>query len=215
MNSPDESIFQFRPCPIASDPPPRDASKPFILMCHGSIVERHGHDLAVAAVEKVRTTIPLIQLRIYGRRTAFLDQVMASVREKQLDGAIRYCGACSQKAIVAAIGECDLGIIPNRRAIFTELNTPTRIFEYLACGVPVISPRAAGILDYFSESAMLYFELGDADDLARQIEFAYSHPREVQGFVHRGQEVYRSYQWREERARLIRMTSGLLAARDR
>lgn len=214
MNSPDESIFQFRPCPAPSDLPPRDVTRPFILMCHGSIVERHGHDVAVAAVEKVRLAIPAIQLRIYGRRTAFLDQVMASVREKQLDGAVRYLGACSQAAIVAAIGECDLGIIPNRRAIFTELNTPTRIFEYLACGVPVISPRAAGILDYFSEPAMMYFELGDADDLAKQIEFAYFHPREVREFVRRGQEVYRAYQWREERARLIRMTGSLLAIRD-
>jgi glycosyltransferase involved in cell wall biosynthesis len=214
MNSPDESVFKFRPCAMTTDGPARDPSKPFNLMCHGSIVERHGHDIAVAAVEQVRRIIPSIQLRIYGRRTAFLDQVMESVREKKLDDAVQYLGACSQEAIVAAIKACDLGIIPNRRAIFTELNTPTRIFEYLACGVPVVSPRAPGILDYFNEQEMIYFELGDADDLARQIEFVHSHPREVQEFVRRGQQIYRSYQWRQERARLVRMTSGLLAARD-
>lgn len=213
MNSPDESVFKFRACALTADRAARDASKPFILMCHGSIVERHGHDLAVAAVEKVRRVIPSIQLRIYGRQTAFLDRVMASVREKKLDGVVQYLGACSQTAIVAAIAECDLGIIPNRRAIFTELNTPTRIFEYLACGVPVISPRAPGILDYFNTEEMIYFELGDADDLARQIEFAYRHPREVREFVRRGQAVYSSYQWREERARLVRMTGGLLSPR--
>lgn len=211
MNSPDESIFKFQPCPPAAECPPRDAARPFILMCHGSIVERHGHDLAVAAVEQVRRDIPSIQLRIYGRRTAFLDAVMTSVRERKLDDAVQYLGACSQEAIVTAIGECDLGIIPNRRAIFTELNTPTRIFEYLACGTPVLSPRAPGILDYFSESEMLYFELGDAADLARQIRYAYAHPREVREFVRRGQAVYRHYQWREERARLVRMTGRLLA----
>jgi hypothetical protein len=33
--------------------------------------------------------------------------------------------------------------------------------------------------------------------------------------VRRGQEIYRSHQWRQERSRLVGMTSGLLAARDR
>lgn len=212
MNSPDESVFAFRPCPAATDLPPRDAARPFVLMCHGLIVERHGHDLAVAAVEQLRRTIPSIQLWIYGRQTVFLDHVMETVREKKLEAAVHYRGVCSQEDIVAIIAQCDLGIIPNRRAIFTELNTPTRIFEYLACGVPVISPRAPGILDYFNEQEMIYFELGDAADLAKQIEFAYFHPREVQDFVRRGQAVYRSHQWHEERARLVRMTSDLLTA---
>jgi glycosyltransferase involved in cell wall biosynthesis len=135
------------------------------------------------------------------------------VRERQLEEAVCYRGVCDQAGIVAAIAETDVGIIPNRRAIFTELNTPTRIFEYLACGVPVISPRASGILDYFSESEMIYFELGDADDLARKIEYVYHHPAEVGGFVQRGQAVYRNFQWSEERARLVRLTDGLLSSR--
>lgn len=215
MNSPDEGIFQFRPVP-GGPAGPRDATKPFVLMCHGSIVERHGHDLAVAAVQRLRKQIPGIQLRIYGRRTPYLDQVMADARSQGLEGAVQYLGAVTQEGIVKAILECDLGVIPNRRAIFTELNTPTRIFEYLACGVPVISPRAPGILDYFSEEQMLFFDLGDTDDLARAILEAYQQPERVREVARRGQEVYRSYQWSEERARFVNMVEGLLVpAADR
>jgi hypothetical protein len=55
--------------------------------------------------------------------------------------------------------------MPNRRTIFTEINTPTRIFE--SRGKPAITGRAAGVQDYFADDALFYFELGDATDLAR------------------------------------------------
>ena len=58
---------------------------------------------------------------------------------------------CNVNEIVAAIGDCDLGIIPNHRNIFTEINTPTRIFEYLALAKPVIAPKTQGIQDYFGD----------------------------------------------------------------
>ena len=61
--------------------------------------------------------------------------------------------------IVEAIDECDVGVIPNRRSIFTELNTPTRIFEYLSRGKPVIAPSAPGIQDYFSGDALVFFAI--------------------------------------------------------
>ena len=38
------------------------------------------------------------------------------------------------------IEQCDVGLIPNRQSVFTELNTPTRIFEYLAIGKPEAAP---------------------------------------------------------------------------
>src|SRR5271165_5411138 len=49
MNSPDEGIFQFRE-PSRQPSSARDTSKPFVIMYHGSIVERHGLDLAVMAL---------------------------------------------------------------------------------------------------------------------------------------------------------------------
>jgi glycosyltransferase involved in cell wall biosynthesis len=49
MNSPDESIFKFRE-PSEQWENERDTAKPFVVMYHGSLVERHGLDIAVAAL---------------------------------------------------------------------------------------------------------------------------------------------------------------------
>jgi len=215
MNSPEEKIFQFRE-PSSHGSAGRDTSKPFVIMYHGSLVERHGLDLAVTALEKTRESMGNAELRIYGRSTPFLERVMDSVRKKsELCEAVRYLGPKKLEEIVEAIRECDVGIIPNRRSIFTEINTPTRIFEYLSQGKPVIAPRAQGILDYFGPQELVYFELGDADDLAAKMEYVFRNPEEMLGMVERGQGVYRVHIWSSERRRFVNIVDGLLKVAGR
>ena len=209
MNSPDERIFKYRDS-TQQTPAVRDAAKPFIIMYHGAIVERHGLDIAVQALESLIRFIPSAELRIFGRPTPFVHQVMELVRERGLQEAVRYLGVRSLDQIVEAIDDCDVGIIPNRRSIFTEINMPTRIFEYLARGKPVIAPLAAGIQDYFSSNDLIFFELGDADDLARKIRYVFSQPREVTEIMKRGQAVYRAHRWSEERSGLVVLVGELL-----
>jgi glycosyltransferase involved in cell wall biosynthesis len=209
MNSPDERIFGYRE-PSKQRIAVRDSSQPFVIMYHGSLVERHGLDLAVTAIEKLSDAIPQLELRVYGWSTPFLEQVMDSVRKSKAGHAVRYMGSKNLEEIAEAIRRCDVGVIPNRRSVFTELNTPTRIFEYLSQGKPVIAPRAPGILDYFDAQEPTLFELGDADDLAAKLEYAFRHPVEMTNAVARGQAVYRRHQWTAERARFVGLVENLL-----
>src|ERR1044072_7083197 len=149
------------------------------------------------------STIPSVRLSVFGRRTEFFDAVMESAARRGLEQRIDYLGICDQREVVAAIERCDLGVIPNPRNIFTELNTPTRIFEYLALGKPVITPNAPGICDYFDDGTLIFFELGNAEDLARKLEYVFHHPDEVMEFTRRGQEVHQSHMWQEERHKLV------------
>lgn len=209
MNTPEERFFGGvvrPPCAVER----RAKGGTFIVMCHGSIFERHGIDLGVRAVKQSCRSIPNIELRLYGPRTPFLDTVLAVAREEGIESQVKFLGAKLADEMVAEIDQADLGIIPNRRSIFTELNTPTRIFEYLSRGVAVISPRALGIQDYYGEDEMIYFELGDAEGLARQIEWVYQHPAQVDEIVRRGQVIYRAHQWSRERDRLLDLVERLL-----
>jgi glycosyltransferase involved in cell wall biosynthesis len=211
INSPDDEVFRFQCGDVRGvNGKNGNEAKPFVILYHGSLVHRNGFDLAVDALEKVRKTIPSVRLRVCGRRTNFFEKVMESARERGLDRNVDYLGVRNLKQIVEAIEGCDLGIIPNHRNIFTEINTPTRIFEYLALAKPVVAPKAKGIQDYFGDNDLIFFELGNADDLARKIEFAYSHPEEVADTVKRGQEVYLSHTWTRERLGLLNSISELL-----
>ncbi len=135
---------------------------------------------------------------------------MDSVQGSELGAVVHYLGQKNLEQIAEAIRECDLGIIPNRRSKFTEVNMPTRIFEYLSQGKPVIAPRTQGILDYFSPAELVLFKLGDIDDLAAKIEYVFSHRTEMVKLVERGQAVYRAHRWSSERSRFVSLVAGLL-----
>jgi glycosyltransferase involved in cell wall biosynthesis len=210
MNAPDEGIFKYRDA-APGDFAPRALAKPFVMMYHGSIVERHGLDLAVQALEQVRQTVPNAVLRIYGGHTPFLEQVMQTVAERGLQDAVQSLGSKKLNEIAAAIDECDVGVIPNRRSIFTEINTPTRIFEYLSRGKPVIAPDSGGITDYFGKDELVFFKLGDAGDLARAMLFVHSNPAQAGEIVLRGQAVYRAHRWVQERDVLFNLVNRLAA----
>jgi len=207
MNSPDEKIFRFCPPQIRNS---QDAGRPFVIMYHGSLVERNGLTLAIDALARVRSSVPEAQLRIYGARNTFLDRVMETVKRLGLEDAVHYYGPKPAEKIAEAIEECDVGIVPNLRNIFTELNTPTRLFEYLALGKPVIAPRAPGICDYFDDRSLIFFELGDAEDLAAKIEYVFRQPHEVKEIVSRGQRVHQTHTWSRERLRLREIVAATL-----
>jgi len=208
MNSPDEAIFPIRG---SRSYEPRPADKPFVIMYHGSLVERNGANLAIEALALVRDSVPNAELWIYGRKTPFLGNVMDLARQKGIEGRVRYFGPRTLEQLVGEIEKCDLGVVPNQTNAFTEINTPTRIFEYLALGKPVIAPETRGILDYFTNDSLLLVKSGDAADIARQIEFAARHYDEATRIAERGQEVYFDHAWRQERQTLVSLTGQLLA----
>ncbi len=215
MNSPQEEIFdpeQFRGSASANGASSNGhaEAKMFRLMYHGSLVHRHGLDIAVRAIDLVRKKIPAIQLDIFGYQTDYLDSVLQLARELGVERLIAFHGSRPQTEIARHIAGCNLGIIPNRFSPFTDLNFPTRIFEYLAMNRPVIVPATRGIKDYFAEGSLIFFKPDSEIDLAEKIGWVHDHPAETAAIVERGQAVYRQHMWRQQRLTLQRAASKLV-----
>jgi glycosyltransferase involved in cell wall biosynthesis len=210
MNSPDGAIFPYRE---ASSYPMRTPGQPFVIMYHGSLVERNGLELAVDALARLQKTIPEIELRVYGRSTPYLEQVMAKVHTLRLDDHVCYRGPKTPEELVHEIEACDVGVVPNQRNTFTDVNTPTRIFEYLALGKPVIAPCTPGIQDYFDSKSLIFFESGNAQQLAERLEYLASHAGEAAAIAERGQKVYLAHTWQRERENLVSLVAGLIKPR--
>jgi glycosyltransferase involved in cell wall biosynthesis len=209
MNSPDEQIFPLR-TPRSGASAVDSPGRPFVVMYHGTIVERNGLDLAVEAVAQVQRAGLAVELRIYGRETPFLDQVIRQACNKGIEDRVRYLGPRRLEDLAREIEDCDVGIIPNQRSAFADINTPTRIFEYLALGKPVIAPRTSGIQDYFDSQSLLFFESGNPNELTEQIEFAALNYREAMEIARRGQRIYLEHTWTEEREKLVDVICRLL-----
>jgi glycosyltransferase involved in cell wall biosynthesis len=213
MNSPLEEVFPFKE-PSEQVFASRSTTASFVVMYHGTLVERHGLHTAVEAIALLREIIPSLRFHIYGEETPYLrDQILPLVEKLELQSRVQYFGEQPQHVISRAVSNCDLGVVPNLRTVFTEINLPTRIFEYLALGKPVIVPKTRGIQDYFNVDNMLFFGGGEVESLASQIKWVFDHPREASAFARKGQDVYRSHLWTGEERRLIDLFAGLI--RDR
>ncbi len=76
-------------------------------------------------------------------------------------------------------------------------------------GRPVIAPSTIGIRDYYHNENLLFFEPGDAADLAKQIAWVYEHPSETAGFIKKGRAVFSEYLWSKERRRFVNLVADL------
>lgn len=209
MNAPDSKIFPFR-APKEQPSDQQVPDKSFVFMYHGSLVERNGLDVAVEAMALAREKMPTAELRVFGPSTPFLERVMETVRAKGLQDIVHYHGPRRLEDLVREIEGCDVGVIPNQRNAFTDINTPTRIFEYLAIGKPVIAPNTIGIRDYFDDQSLVYFEPGNAMDLARQMQYLNSHRNELSEIASRGQQIYLAHTWEQERQTLLAGVNRIL-----
>jgi glycosyltransferase involved in cell wall biosynthesis len=207
MNSPQESIFNRKFQNYNQHVVPKQND--FTIMYHGYISEYNGLDIAIDAIVRVREEIPELVFHVYGSGN-YLEKVKEQISNLNLRDIVKIHGAVPIECIARAIQSINVGIISNKLTPFTNLNFPTRIFEYLIMGKPVIAPRTKGILDYFNEDSLFFFEPGNVDDLAKQIINLKSNGSKCQKIVKNGMEVYQQYRWELQQKHLSNLVAGLL-----
>jgi glycosyltransferase involved in cell wall biosynthesis len=206
MNSPQEKIFKG-PAGLLENT--GGESGPFILMYHGAIMEWYGLETALQALLQLQETIPNLRFEVYGDGDAvkfFLNRI----KELGLEKMVHYYGYRPLEMIAELIKKIDVGIIPNPLSPFTNLNFPTRIFEYLSMAKPVIAPKTKGILDYFDEGDLYFFEPGNPRSLAGVVLEIYRNPGKKQEILRRGTRVYQRHRWELQRRGLIEAFRPLL-----
>ncbi|HEY3760398.1 MAG TPA: glycosyltransferase [Verrucomicrobiae bacterium] len=187
-------------------------TKSFTLMYHGLIVERHGLDLAIEAIARLRPKIPGVKLNLYGDQTEYLEKILALADKLGVKDAVQFHGFKNLNEIAHDITTADLGLVPNRISAFTQINFPTRIFEYLAMNKPVIVPATRGIRDYFKDDQILFFEPDNAQDLAAKIEWAYENPAGLKAVMENGRAVYEKNCWDIQRHKFLGKVEQLVNA---
>ncbi|MCP4990667.1 MAG: glycosyltransferase [Colwellia sp.] len=209
MNSPQESIFLRKDNSTLSAVENLSNKEKFVIMFHGTIVERHGLDTALEALLLLRKQIPNIVFNVFGDGD-YVDRFIELKVKYNLNDIVHYHGPVLTEKIASVIPSIDIGLIPNKRGPFTDLNMPTRIFEYLCLNKPVVVPHTKGILDYFKESEINFFEPNNPRSLANTIMNIYNNPDKSKKMVIKGRKVYSRCTWEKEQKKLVKLASRLL-----
>ena len=180
------------------------------IMYHGMLSERNGLLTAIDAIRLLDKYKSDIRFNIYGDGDPeFIKDFLGRIESYELDEQIKFFGFKPLIEIAEIIETADIGIIPNNRNPFTELNMPTRIFEYLCKGVPTIAPRTQGICDYYSDDNLFLFEPGNASDIALQIEKIIINPTATVELTKRSIEIYQRNNWELQAEYLVNQIYGL------
>jgi glycosyltransferase involved in cell wall biosynthesis len=210
LNSFDEERFDPRRYPRS-----RNGSDPFVLVCHGTIDENYGLDVAIRAVALLRDRIPRLRLEIYGNGT-HRASVQALARELDLGDSVWFSdGFVPIEELLPRIADADVGVVAIRRDTFRDLTHCNKMYDLVAMRKPVVISRTTAVRAYFGDDCFQMFDSGNERDLARAIHGLYADPELRERLVRRASEVAEPYRWVHQREHYVDVVRRLLATRRR
>jgi glycosyltransferase involved in cell wall biosynthesis len=183
--------------------------KEFLLMTHGTLQPRYGHDVLLQALPAIRKAIPQARLRIVGDGETG-PRLRQIAKETGIAEAVTFTGKIPRGQIARTIAQADIGLVPLMPCPFSELCQPNKLFEYVAVRVPVVAARFPAIRETFSEECLTFFEAGNPDDLARCVIDLYHAPERRKQTATRAFEVYQQVRWAKEKERYLHIIGQLL-----
>lgn len=206
MNSVDESRL-----PAASWRPP--LAEAFRVVYHGTITPPYGVDVLVRAAAQAATTVSDLRLELYGEGD-HLDVVRRlaadlgfSERLRSTDHYLPY------DQVLEWIVGASVGVIPNRPTSLTRFALSSKLFEYVALGIPVAVADLPTLRAHFSDDEVLFFRAGDDSSLAQALMEIASDPDTAAQRASAARERYESYRWPLHAQRYVELLDTLRAGR--
>jgi glycosyltransferase involved in cell wall biosynthesis len=162
-------------------PPPRlGGTKVFDLVYRGGLSERAGVWLLLEAMHALAVEGTKARLLLIGycddssAETALRDKI----RALDLSTSVEIMGRIQHGDMARTLSRARIGISPLRDIPKFRNNIPVKVFEYWACGLPVISSDLPPIRPFFKNvNGGLLFPPGDAQSLAQSIAWLLDHPK--------------------------------------
>lgn len=198
-------------------PPPKPHTERFDVVYRGGLSERAGLYVLLAAMRFLAARGRPARLLLIG----YFDDAAA---EQELRNRIRASGLASSVVIrrrldheqmAEALSEAHIGVSPLLPIPKFLRNIPVKIFEYWACGLPVVASALPPILPFFrhAEAGFLY-PATSSMQLADAIGWLLDHPDMAARMGERGRDlVTQRFNNRSEVRKLHRFCARI-AARD-
>jgi glycosyltransferase involved in cell wall biosynthesis len=192
MNAPDRRV-------LAAAGPRTTPGDGFRVAYHGTLTHWYGVDLLVDAVARLEG----VRAHVIGDGDA-LPGLRELAAERGVDGRITFSGRYVPiEDALAAVAACDCGVVPNRASTLNRFALSSKLFEYVALGLPVVAARLETIAAHFAEDEVTFFEPDDAGSLARALRWVAEHPGEARNRAERAERRARAYAWNGQRERYL------------
>lgn len=202
LNTADEKYFYPRKSSNVEE------DKKLKLFHHGTLVKRYGVDILIEAAGLLKKRGLDFCLEIYGEGD-FRSHLDDSVKKLKLEKSVFLKGFLQLDYLPEKIAEADLCIVPNRKDTFLDTILPTKLLEYIVMEKPVIVSRTKGVLEFFSENEVTFFEPEDEKDLAEKIVSFIKNPIPFQDKILKAKKKYKDISWKKQSKILVKFYEQL------
>ena len=166
FNSANESVFQFDHTRSF-----HKINKRLKLIYYGTIAERFGLHIAIKAMQLVLEEIPESRLDIYGKiENGYETYLKGLILECNLENQINLNGVIQRELIPNLLKSSDIGIVPHLKSDYSNLALPTKAFEYIASGIPVISTDLFDLVQTFGDKSITFCQGNRVQALAEKVK---------------------------------------------
>lgn len=172
LNTANEGLFEFK-----SERRFREITSGVKLIYHGTIAERFGLHNVISAMPILLKDVPDSILNIYGRyEGSYLIKLKNLVSDLNLSENVNLNGRINREQLPDLINNHDIGIVPYLKTDYMNLSLPTKAFEYIAAGLPLVSTKLKDLYETFDDNCIKYIDESDPKQIAGAISFICSNP---------------------------------------
>ncbi|HNS51965.1 MAG TPA: glycosyltransferase family 4 protein [Anaerolineae bacterium] len=210
-NLPDRSFVDEGAAATAAGAP----REPVVLYL-GGMERNRGSHLLLEAFHQVHAAMPEARLLLVGHfePASLREEIQTDAERLGVAGALRIAGRVPFEEIGGYLARASVGWVPWQAVAKNDKNVPTKLFEYMAYGLPVVSSDLASTRPFVrdGENGCLV-AAEDAQAHAKAILHLLRDPEVARAMGERGQaKVQAQWNWDEMGRLLIRFYERLMVS---
>lgn len=177
----------------------------------GHLSYHHGIDIAIKAIDTVKKQVPSVKLDIYASSWIrdYRQFLVNLIDDLKLQDNITFCDPVKVEELAKIYEDVSMGIVPKRAGIFASEAFSSKIFDFMAAGLPIIASKTKIDEYYFNDSMMMFFEPENSDDLARCIIELYNNPEKRKSLSEKEKEFVEENNWEIKKHIYLDVTDSL------
>jgi len=172
--------------------PPR---LPLRLIYVGTVNKARGRDLMLEAIKLVNREQPIAHLTLVGADEEEIGYCRRYAVRLGISAEVRVCGRVGGDAIPDILKDADAGLCLWEDQPWWRFNPPTKLFEYLVSGLPVLASDIRTHTQYISHGHNGLIFKYDSFSLGKAIRQLAHGRHELHDLKSRAQESGRQYLW--------------------
>jgi glycosyltransferase involved in cell wall biosynthesis len=192
------------------------SNPPRVLGHHGHMTPERGLDLLIEAFTRVCGDYPALTLELAGGGEVTAS-IQALIRSLGVDGRVKMLGRYQHSELDRLYGQTDVAVLPYPPGELIDHTLSNKIFDYMACGKPVITSGSGPMKRLMRETgAGLSFEPWTAPALEQKLRLLLD-GGDLAAMSANGTKAFRTrYHWEQDAARMLKSLTALqpVAARS-